>query len=185
MSNSKLKITALGAVLMMGLLTGCEDDGLSSLEAKVQQIKDSTPASVPPIPEIKPYEPFTYSAAELRSPFAELDPEFETRLMQIEEGCESDLRPDPNRRKQELEKFGLEALQYVGLISNNREHRGLVKILNGDNAGVIQPIYVGGYIGLNDGRVSKIDSNQITLEAIVPNGRGCWENRTQYLVLGQ
>ncbi|NVK23018.1 MAG: pilus assembly protein PilP [Kangiellaceae bacterium] len=185
-SNQKTKFaTLLGASLLLGTLTGCQDAGLSELQAEVQKIKSETPTSVPPIPEVKPYEPFTYAANDLRSPFAQLDPEFETRLLQIEEGCETDIQPDPNRRKFELEKFGLDALQYVGLISNRREHRGLIKILNGESAGVIQSIHVGEYMGLNDGKITKIDSDQITIEAIVPNGRGCWENRTQYLVLGQ
>ncbi|MCW9027375.1 MAG: pilus assembly protein PilP [Kangiella sp.] len=182
--NNKFAIL-LGLSVMMGMLSGCEDADLSNLQAQVQKIKDETPTSVPPLPEVKPYEPFSYSASDMRSPFASLDPEFESRLLQIDADCVSDIKPDPNRRKQELEKYGLEALQYVGLISNNKEHRGLVKVLTGDSAGVIQPVYEGGYIGLDDGRITNIDSNQITIEAIVPNGRGCWEARTQYLVLGQ
>ncbi|WP_033413822.1 pilus assembly protein PilP [Kangiella aquimarina] len=182
--NNKIA-TLLGLSVMMGMLAGCEDADLSSLQAQVQQIKNDTPTSVPPLPEVKPYEPFTYSASDMRSPFARLDPEFESRLLQIDADCVSDVKPDPNRRKDELEKYGLDALQYVGLISNNKEHRGLVKILSGDSAGVIQPVHEGEYLGLDDGRITKIDSNQITIEAIVPNGRGCWEARTQYLVLGQ
>lgn len=171
--------------LLLLMLTGCEDDGLPELQAQVQQIKNETPSNIPPLPPIKPYEGFDYKAFDSRSPFAQLDPEFESRLLQIEEGCKSDVQPDPNRQKFELEKFGLDALQYAGLISNNKEHRGLIKILNGESAGVIQPVHVGEYIGLNDGRITKIDSQQITIEAILPNGRGCWEMKYQYLVLGQ
>ncbi|WP_251358224.1 pilus assembly protein PilP [Kangiella sp. TOML190] len=177
--------TMISLSLMTLALSACQGNGLSELQQEVQKIKDSTPTGIKELPPVIPYEPFTYSAVDLRSPFAELDPEFETRLLQIEEGCETDIQPDPNRRKFDLERFGLDALQYVGLISNKREHRGLIKIESGDSAGVIQPIHVGEYIGLNDGKVLKIDNDQITIEAIVPNSKGCWEKRPQYLVLGQ
>lgn len=172
-------------VLSLIMLSGCEGEDMATLDAKIAKIKSETKTSIEPIPTVVAYEPFTYSAGDLRSPFAQVDPEHESRSMLVDGNCESDVRPDPNRQKFEMEKYGLDALQYAGMIANKRELRGLVKILNGDSAGVIQPVHVGEYIGLNEGRISQIDSNQITIEAIVPNGRGCWENRTQFLVLGQ
>ncbi|AOE49092.1 pilus assembly protein PilP [Kangiella sediminilitoris] len=175
----------LGAAFSILFLSGCEDEGMESLDQKIAKIKSETKQSVEPLPKVAAYEPFTYSASDMRSPFARLDPEIESRTMVVDGNCETDVRPDPNRQKNEMEKFGLDALQYMGMIANKKELRGLVKILSGDSAGVIQPVHEGEYIGLNDGRISKIDSNQITIEAIIPNGRGCWENRTQYLVLGQ
>lgn len=181
---NKTNILLFAALTLSGL-SGCEDDGMKELDQKIQKIKGETKKSIEPIPKVVAYEPFTYSAQDLRSPFAKLDPEHESRSMLVDGDCESDVRPDPNRQKFEMEKYGLDALQYSGMIANKRELRGLVKILSGDSAGVIQPVHVGEYIGLNNGRISQIDSNQITIEAIVPNGRGCWENRTQYLVIGQ
>lgn len=183
-SLNKLTIL-LGASIMSVFLSGCQDEGMESLDQEIAKIKSETKTSIEPLPKVVAYEPFTYSAAELRSPFAKLDPELESTSMLVDGDCETDVRPDPNRQKFEMEKYGLDALQYSGMISNKKELRGLVKILNGDSAGVIQPVHVGEYIGLNNGRISKIDSSQITIEAIVPNGRGCWENRTQFLVLGQ
>ncbi|NVJ65181.1 MAG: pilus assembly protein PilP [Gammaproteobacteria bacterium] len=175
----------LTSALSGTLLVGCQGSGLDQLQQEVQAIKDRTPTGIKELPTVIPYEPYAYNAFDLRSPFAELDPEYETRLLQIEEGCETDLQPDPNRQKFDLERFGLDALQYVGLISNKREHRGLIKIQSGESAGVIQPVHVGEYVGLNDGKILKIDSDQITIEAIVPNSKGCWEKRPQYLVIGQ
>lgn len=175
----------LGLSALAVMLTACQTNDMADLQAKVEKIKSETTTSIKELPPVIPYEPFAYSASDLRSPFAELDPEFETRLLQLEEGCESDVQPDPNRRKFDLERFGLDALQFMGLISNRKEHRGLVKVLSGESAGVIQPVHVGEYLGLNDGKIVKIDSDQITIEAIVPNSKGCWEKRPQYLVLGQ
>jgi len=179
------KYMILLSALSLTILSGCEGEDMATLDQEIAKIKSETKTSIEPIPKVTAYEPFTYSAEDLRSPFAQVDPEHESRSMLVDGNCESDVRPDPNRQKFEMEKYGLDALQYAGMIANKKELRGLVKILNGESAGVIQPIHVGEYIGLNDGRISQIDSNQITIEAIVPNGRGCWENRTQFLVLGQ
>ena len=180
----KIKTLLITAVALT-LVSGCEDDDMQSLDTKIAKIKSETKTNIEPLPKVEAYEPFTYSASDLRSPFAKLDPELESTSMLVDGDCESDVRPDPNRQKFEMEKYGLDALQYSGMIANKQELRGLVKILSGDSSGVIQPVHVGEYIGLNNGKISKIDSNQITIEAIVPNGRGCWENRTQFLVLGQ
>ncbi|GAA4344572.1 pilus assembly protein PilP [Kangiella taiwanensis] len=185
MKNLNKTSILLYSLLSLSVLSGCEDDGMAALNKEIDKIKSETKKSIEPIPKVVAYEPFTYSAQELRSPFAKLDPEHETSSMLVDGNCESDVRPDPNRQKYEMERYGLDALQYAGMIANKKELRGLVKILSGDSAGVIQPVHVGEYIGLNNGRISKIDSSQITIEAIVPNGRGCWENRTQYLVIGQ
>lgn len=185
MKNLNKTSILLCTLLSLSVLSGCEDDGMAALNKEIDKIKSETKKSIEPIPKVVAYEPFTYSAQELRSPFAKLDPEHETSSMLVDGNCESDVRPDPNRQKYEMERYGLDALQYAGMIANKNELRGLVKILGGDSAGVIQPVHVGEYIGLNNGRISKIDSSQITIEAIVPNGRGCWENRTQYLVIGQ
>lgn len=183
-SVNKINFLLIGLVSLVSLV-GCQDDGMKELDDKIQKIKNETKQSIEPLPKVVAYEPFTYSATDMRSPFAKLDPEHESSSMLVDADCETDVRPDPNRQRFEMEKYGLDALQYAGMIANKRELRGLVKILSGDSAGVIQPVHVGEYIGLNNGRISKIDSSQITIEAIVPNGRGCWENRTQYLVIGQ
>ncbi len=184
LNMQKFKNVFVG-IAALAILSACQGSGLNELQQEVQRIKDSTPTGIQELPTVIPYEPYAYAAFDVRSPFAELDPEYETRLLQIEEGCDTDLQPDPNRQKFDLERFGLDALQYVGLISNKREHRGLIKVQSGESAGVVQPIHVGEYIGLNDGKVLKIDSDQITIEAIVPNSKGCWEKRPQYLVIGQ
>ncbi len=185
MSISNKTSILLCSLISFAVLSGCENDGMEKLDQEIQKIKSETKKSIEPIPKVVAYEPFTYSAGDLRSPFARLDPEHESSSMLVDGDCESNVRPDPNRQKFEMERYGLDALQYAGMIANKKELRGLVKILGGDSAGVIQPVHVGEYIGLNNGRISQIDSNQITIEAIVPNGRGCWENRTQYLVIGQ
>src|SRR5262245_38134529 len=65
MSRIKLISVALLASFSLAACSG----GMDELEAKVTEIKGRPGERIEPIPEIKPDEPFTYSAASLRSPF--------------------------------------------------------------------------------------------------------------------
>src|ERR1700754_581795 len=61
------KLTFLVALTPL-FLSACSDD-LGELQQKVAEIKSRPGERVEPLPEIKPYESYTYNAATLRSPF--------------------------------------------------------------------------------------------------------------------
>ena len=184
MNNKLVKASFSAAVVLM--LSGCGSDGMEDLRDWMAKVKAESVGEVQELPELKTQEKFTYQAASLRSPFASADPDFEARLLKIQEGCAEDVRPDPTRREEELEKFGLDALKMVGTIGGaNRGKSGLVQIISGDTNGLVYRVEPGNHIGLNDGRIVSIDENRITIESLIPNGTGCWEKRPQFLVLGQ
>jgi len=71
-----------GAIFSLSLLTisACSQD-VSDLQTFIAQTKSAHVGSVKPIPQFKPYESFSYSAAELRDPFvANVDLEKMKRL---------------------------------------------------------------------------------------------------------
>nr|BFE92100.1 hypothetical protein GCM10020185_26360 [Pseudomonas brassicacearum subsp. brassicacearum] len=58
--------------LLAGLvaLAGCgNDNGFSDLDAYMNEVRLRPPGKIEPTPTFRPYETFTYSAANLRSPF--------------------------------------------------------------------------------------------------------------------
>src|SRR5690606_20096819 len=63
-SGTRLPLLAL-ALLMLG---ACSND-MDALRTQVAEIKSRPGERIEPLPEIKPYEAFTYNAANLRSPF--------------------------------------------------------------------------------------------------------------------
>ena len=126
---------------------------------------------IEPLPQIKPYEPFSYNAFDLPDPFKprKLSPS----------GGGGGLQPDLTRPKEPLEAYSLETLKMVGMISKK----------NGVNAIIATPdkaiyhVRAGNYMGQNFGLITKITDTEITLKEIVQDSAGDWAERTSTLTL--
>ena len=82
------------------------------------------------------------------------------------------------RRKEALESFPLDAMAMVGSLQRGGRPVALVRIDN-----LLYQVRVGNYLGLNFGRVTKIDETEVTLREIVQDPTGDWIERTASLVL--
>ena len=102
MTKSKLLIAAL---LLSGL-SGCSGD-LDELEQKVAEIKSRPGERIEPLPEIKPYEAFTYNASNLLGVIAALR-SLGVSLDAAVQACRG-LQPPPGR----MEFFGGDAQPLV------------------------------------------------------------------------
>ena len=82
-------------------------------------------------------------------------------------------RPDADRPRQPLEQFPLDALQMVGVLDFAGAHYAMIKAPDG----IVYRVAVGGYMGQNYGRVTRIEADRVDLEETVPNGFGGWDQR--------
>ncbi|HAL22039.1 MAG TPA: fimbrial protein, partial [Stenotrophomonas sp.] len=89
------------------------------------------------------------------------------------------LRPDPNRRKEPLEGFPLDALDMVGTIGTGG---GTVALVMGPDK-VTYRVRPGGYLGQSDGRVTAVFEDRVELIELVPDGAGGWLERPATLAL--
>ncbi len=99
-------IAVLAAVLALGACSG----GQTDLEQYIDQVKARPGGRIEPLPQVKPYETFTYAAAEERSPFQPDRPQ--------SRGGAGD-RPDSSRPKEYLEQFPLDTLALVGTLAQS------------------------------------------------------------------
>lgn len=163
-------------ILAMSLLgvSACSQD-VSDLKSFIAQTKSAHVGSVKPIPQFKPYESFSYSAAELRDPFVltvDLDQDDGTKV--------SLLNPDSSRPRQPLEVFPLDTLSMVGILEQNTQLWGLIK----DPQDTVHRIQVGQYMGQSEGRVIEINESAIFLVEIVPDGIGGYIERDASIAIG-
>lgn len=170
---------AIPGLLVIGLLSGCSGDGeFADLQEFVAQTNAKPSGAIEPLPEFKPYESFQYSAAGMRAPF---DKPVEVKLIKYQDGkAREDIKPDFKRPKEYLEGFSIDALKMVGTI--NMEGDGLWALVD-DAEGGVHKVRPGNYLGRNHGRVTAIDSGQIDLIEIVPDGHGGWLERPRTLKL--
>jgi type IV pilus assembly protein PilP len=164
------------AVLMTVVgVTGCANPDLDDLRNFVAAKKAQTPGRIEPIPEIKQIETFLYEDQGRRDPFMPMEQQVSQELSLVENG----IRPDPNRRKEELESYSLDALRMVGILEQSGITWGLVKT----KEGTIHRIKSGNYIGQNHGRIVHISEDKIQLTEIVQDGSGGYSERQAALSL--
>ena len=148
-------------------LAGCASQDMSDLRAFVDEVKSRPPSGIEPIPEIKQVVGFVYTAKSRRDPFTPQEDE----TAETETVLDNGIRPDPNRRKEELESFALDSLRMVGTLEQEEQTWGLIKTSDG----TIHRVAQGNYMGLNDGKITRISEEKIELIELVPTGSGFLE----------
>ncbi|MET1256307.1 pilus assembly protein PilP [Aliikangiella maris] len=184
-SSRLLRLVSFAIMLVTtAILGGCAGN-TDDLEEWVEKIKAQPPGRIKPMPQVKEYKPHDYSSAHLKSPFAELEPELEQQLTALHEGCDESARPDPSRRKEDLERYSLDSMEMVGIINNRDKRWGLVRMTAGPASGNVFHVKVGNYLGINHGQIMQIEEQQIEISTLVPDSKGCWERRKVYMALAE
>ncbi|MDT8439191.1 MAG: pilus assembly protein PilP [Wenzhouxiangellaceae bacterium] len=171
MKTLPMVLTLITACL---LLVGCAGDK-RDLEQYVNEVLARPPAPVDPLPEIAAPETFIYAAYDVRDPFSRMRPGDDPAMASSADGP----RPDPNRRREFLERFALDALDMVGSIEYQERNYALVA----DVDGTIHRVREGNYLGQNHGRILRITPVAIEVMELVPNGSGGWMEREARIAL--
>lgn len=152
------------------VLAGCGSGELDDLKRFVDETGKDMQGKIEPLPEVKIYEPFTYSAFDLPDPF---------KPRKLSLGGGGGLQPDLSRPKEPLEAFSLETLKMVGVLSQKGVIHAVIK--TPDNA--IYHVRKGNYMGQNFGLITQIGDSEVTLREIVQDSAGDWSDRTSTLIL--
>ena len=174
----------LSVLFFSTLVVGCSGN-TDDLRAWVDQVKAKPPGRIQPMPQVIEYKPHDYQSAHLKSPFSELEPELETQLQALHDGCDESVRPDTTRRKEDLERYSLDSMEMVGLVNNKQKKWGLVRMTAGPAKDNVFYVKEGNFVGINHGEIIKIDEQRIEVTTLVPDSKGCWERRTVYMALTQ
>jgi type IV pilus assembly protein PilP len=164
MTHHKLIVAAV----VLGL-SGCSGD-MDELQQKVAAIKSQPGERIEPLPEIKPYETYSYNASGLRSPFVPTAPAADLA---------GSVRPDAKRPREFLEQFPIDSMKMVGTLTLDGKNYGLVQ----GKDGLVHRVLPGNHVGQNDGRVASITSTRISIIEIVPDGVGGYIERPAALAL--
>jgi len=159
------------------LLAGCANQDMSDLRDYVNEVKSRPASGIEPIPEIKQAVSFVYEVGGRRDPFTRQEDD----AVVTESVLDNGIRPDPNRRKEELEVYSLDSLRMVGTLEQEEQTWGLLKTSDG----TIHRVAPGNYIGLNDGKITRISEDKIELIELVPTGSGFLEKEAAVALGGE
>lgn len=170
-----MKRKACGALMALATIAGagCDTGDQGELREWMQAETKDFRGKIPPLPQVKPYEPVAYDAAGLVDPFKS------SRLtIDSKQQGGGGLQPDLNRPKEPLEAYPLESLKYVGYLSKKNQPNAIVLA---DAA--LHQVRIGNYMGQNFGVVTKISESDIVLRELVQDSAGDWVERTSTLML--
>lgn len=160
--------TLLAATVVLLGLSGC-GAGMDELDQYINEVKARPGGRIAPLPEIKPYETFSYVAdvEQLRSPFLPAVPE--------NVGVPGRGGPGPveDRIKEDLESYPLDSLTMVGSMALGGTDHALIQTSDG----LIYRVVPGNYLGQNDGRIIQIADSAIEIVEIIPDGIGGYIER--------
>lgn len=156
--------------LLLGLV-GCSGNEHSDLTQFVKESGNNLRGKVDPLPEMRPYQAFTYNAFDLSDPF-------KPRKLKPSAGG-GGVQPDLNRPKQPLESFALETLKMVGVLQQNNNTYAIVKT----PVNTIYRIRAGNYLGQNFGKVLAVTDTEIKIKETVEDSAGDWTERDSTLTL--
>jgi type IV pilus assembly protein PilP len=166
--NASLIIRSTVILIMMSLgLTACGSD-TDDLDTYIDEVKRRKGGRIDPLPEITPYEVFSYvaDAQSMRSPFIPDTP-------QATGSTVGGTRPDPTRSREFLEGFPLDTLRMVGTLDISETAYALIQ----SSDGLIHRVIAGNYVGQNDGRITGISESEVELVEIISDGIGGYIER--------
>jgi len=161
------RVAAMAAlVFSVATLSGCAAGVDDELKAYIAEVKARPGGRIEPLPQIRPYETFTYTADNARSPFMPDRPDAPAAL--------AGPQPEKDRNKEYLEQFPLDTLAMVGTLENDGTVYGLLQTQDG----MVHRVTPGNYVGQNDGRIVAITAAAISVEELVPDGIGGFYKRS-------
>ncbi len=168
----------LTTAVMCLALTACGGGELDDLHQFTANAHANRKPEIEPLPQILPYRSFAYTAQKSADPF-----DRENLLpAQALAGADSDaLAPDPNRRKDPLEAFPLDALRMVGTMTRADQ----VWVVVGAPDATVHHARMGDHVGQNFGIITEIQEDSIAIIERVRDPNGKWIERETGLAISQ
>ena len=174
-----MKIAAKVLWLTMAALglSAC-DSGQDDLQRWMAEQRAQVKPSVPPISEPKKFTPQAYTEASSFEPFNILKLTQALRRESNQPSTSELIAPELARRKESLEAFPLDSMAMVGSMNRNGQPVALVRVDK-----LLYKVRVGEYLGLNYGRITRINETEVALREIVQDAAGEWIERVATLQL--
>jgi type IV pilus assembly protein PilP len=182
LNNANANIIILLSALLLG---GCVSNDISDLQAWVAQVLARPGGQIPRLPEITPYQAYTYQSGKdgARDPFQSFYQQVaSSQDVKQDSGLTAEMEKEiKNRNREELEAFELDSLKMVGVMKDENNHWGIIR----DPTGTVHRVKVGNYMGRNIGKITNIFEDHIDLREIVQNSQGRWEERQASIALDE
>lgn len=176
--SKNICLVVLSGTLTLGL-AGCGASEEEQLQGWMAEQRSLTKSRVDRIPEPTKFSPQPYADEGAIEPFSNQKLTQALRRDSTQSAANAALIvPELARRKEPLEAYPLDAVVMVGSLLKLGQPVALVRVEN-----LLYQVKVGGYLGQNYGRITKVTDTGLTLREIVQDSGGEWIERTATLQL--
>jgi len=152
------------------MLVACQTSDKEDLQQFVLQATLKASIEDIGIKVVQSNEPLAFTQQQGRAPFLKAPQNMFFEQVDVVKSC---LQPVFNRPKEALELFSLKQLNMRGNLQLDRQHWAIIE----DPDGFFHRVKVGGYLGLEYGKVFAITDTHITLFELISDQKGCWQKR--------
>lgn len=171
--------TCLILLAAVSMLTACFGDDQQDIKQWMQEQRNATKPTVPPVPEPKKFAPAPYLNDLSIEPFSNQKLAQALKRESTQANANAALvAPELNRRKEVLEGYPLDAIAMVGTMLPKGVPVALVRVDK-----LLYQVRVGNYLGQNYGKVVKLTETELVLREIVQDAAGEWIERQSSLQL--
>lgn len=162
----------ISLVLVVLSLSACSSPEHSDLRQWMDDASKNIKGRIPPLPQVKPYEPVAYDVGNLTDPFKP------SKIGVEQKKSGGGLRPDMDRPREPLEAYPLESLKYVGVMTRKKSSYALIQV-----DGALYQVRPGSYMGQNFGVITKVSESEVALKELVQDSAGDWVEKESSLLL--
>ena len=162
----------ISLVLVALVLAACSNSEHDDLRQWMDDASKNIKGRIPPLPQVKPYEPVAYDVSNLMDPFKP------SKIGVEQKKSGGGLRPDMDRPREPLEAYPLESLKYVGVMTRKKSSYALIQV-----DGALYQVRPGNYMGQNFGVITKISESEVALKELVQDSAGDWVEKESSLLL--
>ena len=159
-------------LLVALFVSACSTEPNEDLRTWVNESDQQVAQGIEPLPEVAPYEGFTYVEDGLFEPFKP------RKLIDQNKKDGANTGPDLDRRKELLESYPLDQLTFVGTLERAKKNYALIKADN-----TIHRVTAGNYLGQNFGRIAAINETEVLLKESIQDSEGEWKESEAALQL--
>jgi type IV pilus assembly protein PilP len=162
--------------LLLLMLAGCGDGGVQEVRQWMDGVRQQTKVAIPKLSEPKKFTPYLYSGKDSVDPF---NPnKLAVAFAKLQSKSNNALAPDPDRRREPLESYPLDAISMVGTLQKPGLSYALLQV----DKTVFQA-KVGNYVGQNFGMITQITETEVDLKEVIQDASGEWVERKAKLEL--
>lgn len=159
-------------LLLAVVVSACSSEPNEDLRQWVKASDEQMTQQIEPLPEVAPYEGFTYAGDDLFEPFKP------RKVVDQNKKDGANKGPDLERRKELLESYPLDKLSFVGTLERTKTNYALIKADN-----TIHRVKAGNYLGQNFGRIVAINETEVLLKESIQDSEGEWKESDAALQL--